>query len=119
MWVEKGTGAIIATSINGGYGAGSQASVVSNWKHQLVDNKFYMPAEISLDAKDSYRGGAENMKVTITFSSYKINRGIPDSVFVEEPKAQPRMRRHRRYNQAPPGPPAPARQTPAAKAGKK
>ncbi len=119
MWVEKGTGAIIATSISSGFGAGSQANVVSNWKHQLVDNNYYMPAEISLDAKESYRGGGESMKVTVTFSGYKINRGIPDSVFKEEPTSQPSFHGKRRYHRGPPGPPPPPRPTPTPKAGKK
>lgn len=104
MWIDKRTGGVVSTLINTGYPGSYQTTVISNWTHQLVDNKFYMPAEIALEARETYPKGreGENMSLRIAFSGYKINRGLPDSLFVEQKKPQSRTHRHR-----PPGPPPP------------
>jgi outer membrane lipoprotein-sorting protein len=96
LWVDKKTGVIVGTSIDSAAAARYGVKVESNWKYQLVSNRYCMPTEISLAAQAPNISSPENMSLKVTFSNYRVNIGIPDAVFKEEPQPRPRSHRHGR-----------------------
>lgn len=109
LWLDK-SGLIRAIKVDGPY------PVSTEWHYGKVDEKFYLPrqitARISTPAGSPYRhqpsnagaagrgargpqaqtgSAVQTVNATLSFSNYKVNKGISDSVFA--PEKQPTQKR--------------------------
>jgi outer membrane lipoprotein-sorting protein len=89
VWIEKKRGVILGTESNtNGLTARSQ------WNYTLVDGKYWMPARVKMEMSGTLSGAVfdphegkvsppkkGNGTATVTISNYRINKGVPDSVF--------------------------------------
>jgi outer membrane lipoprotein-sorting protein len=103
LYVEKRRGLILkADSANAG-----GADMKSRWTYVRADGKYWMPQQIrvnmsgvmspqAFDPRDMKTKPPKSGKgtATVKFSNYRINKGIPDSVFVEKKGSKPRLRGH-------------------------
>lgn len=90
LWIESRRGLILRTESvipNGGWST-------AEFSYQLVSSKYWMPSRMTAKVISPGSAGPEdkirrrfpqappvNGKMTVVFSDYKINKGIPDSVF--------------------------------------
>jgi len=90
--VEKRRGLIISGSADDG-----ASKLKAKWEYKQFDGKFWMPAKMTVKIEGLMSPQAfdpKNMKMnppktgegnaTVIFTNYRINRGIPDSIFVEK-----------------------------------
>jgi len=90
--VEKRRGLIVSGSANDG-----ASKLTAKWEYKQSDGKFWMPIKITVKMEGLVAPQAfdpKEMKMNppktgtgtaiVTFTNYRINRGIPDSIFVEK-----------------------------------
>ncbi|MGD8237123.1 MAG: hypothetical protein PVH68_01105 [Armatimonadota bacterium] len=55
------------------------------WEHTLVEKRFWLPKSVKCELAQRPRGGGRRMKGTaaITFSEYRVNTGLDDTLFDE------------------------------------
>lgn len=80
VWIDKARLLIIATSSLGPH------KLDTNWTYTRVDGRYYLPLKIAADMVIPGETGPRPTKATVTFSNYRVNKGISDSVFSEEKK---------------------------------
>jgi outer membrane lipoprotein-sorting protein len=92
LYVEKRRGLILKTLTEF-----SDTKMISNWSYSKVDGKYWLPSRIKIDMAgmssgpkpDHPRGrtmppAVGNGTAEVKFSNYRINKGIPDKVFIEK-----------------------------------
>ncbi|MEN6520016.1 MAG: hypothetical protein ABFD46_02550 [Armatimonadota bacterium] len=92
LYVEKRRGLILKTLTEA-----SGMKMTSSWSYKKVDGKYWLPSRIKIDMngmesgrKPGHHKGREVPQAAgsgtaeVKFSNYKINKGIPDKVFVEK-----------------------------------
>lgn len=87
IFVEKRRGLILGTDMQS-----AQLAIKSRWSYQQVNKKFWLPSKITMEMI----GAASSNKVepskpgkgtaVINFKNYKVNKGIPDSIFSTKKK---------------------------------
>ena len=83
LWIDKKKNVIVRSS------ADKPTNMITNWTYTTIDGKFYMPKQINVETTNKFaRDNDKPQKVTMKamFTSYKINKGIKDSIFVEKKK---------------------------------
>ena len=91
LFVEKRRGLILGTKLQAG-----DFELKSRWTYARIDGKYWLPSEIKLemqvrarvpnpdpDVKDARPSAPGKGRAVVRFSNYKVNRGIPDSLFVK------------------------------------
>ena len=89
LYVEKNRGIILATDSSSG-----AMSFKTIWTYVSVDSKYWLPSEVRIDMKGIFPEKAFDPremrvrqpqsgtgKAVVKFANYRVNRGIPDSVF--------------------------------------
>ncbi len=79
LWLDKSRLLIVATSSLG------PQKFDTTWTYTRVDGKYDMPSKIEADITMPGERGSRPSHATVTFTNYRINKGISDSVF-REPK---------------------------------
>lgn len=84
LWIDKARSVVIASRTEG------EAQMSTTWTYSRVDGKYHLPTRIAADiappASGPHAGAMQKSQAVITFANYRVNKGIPDSVFEEKPK---------------------------------
>ncbi len=94
LWVDGSNWTIVRSEVR----RRGNLVMAARWRYVKVGDKFWMPQRIECNFRRGPRGG-EGGKITVTFSDYQVNTGLPDSMFTQ-PKEPERPRRRWRH----PGP---------------
>lgn len=76
VWVDKRRNVVLATE------ASEPFHTRTTWRYSTVERRFYLPVEMKAEIDMEQQG---KVRAVVTFSGYRINRGIPDSVFDQKP----------------------------------
>jgi len=81
VWVDKERLVPVAMQSAG------EAALKTVWRHEKIDGKYYLPVEIIADmqAPEGPNSGKQ-IKATLKFSNYRVNKGISDKVFEQKPR---------------------------------
>jgi hypothetical protein len=77
VWLDAKRSVIVATDIS------KKLNMSTEWKYSLVNGKYLLVSEITAKADGTIRGRPQRYTATVRFRNYKLNKGIPDSVFKE------------------------------------
>ncbi len=83
IWVEKSSATVAAMESSGRFG------FKSTWQYTRVDGKSFLPTQIEAEMRTPAPGKdnqVEKATTSLTFSNYRVNKGISDKVFQEQPK---------------------------------
>ncbi|MFZ1730205.1 MAG: hypothetical protein WBQ23_07290 [Bacteroidota bacterium] len=78
---------------------GAGASATANFTYAFIENKFFLPSRIDIEmaspmrwklpgkkAQTGEEAGGDKARITMNYSGYVVNKGIPDSVFDSKSK---------------------------------
>jgi outer membrane lipoprotein-sorting protein len=61
---------------------GQRVHATFDWQHTLVQGRYWMPSVITCKVPEaSSVGGGKGAEATVTFTGYKVNSGLSDSLF--------------------------------------
>lgn len=79
-WIDRERSLLLKSEV---WRGGAKMLTVS-FAHTLVAGRYWMPAHIVTEvARGAIRGDDEGGRIELRFSNYRINTGLPDSIFEE------------------------------------